>query len=155
MARTKAALGAGLWLAHYLSASLLARVYPAQTIEAILDAHGVNSPRNRSLPALATVYYGMALSLHPDVAYEEVYAVVAQGLGWMRGQSTSPVIAKSSGSAARLKIGHAPLKELHPALCTVLRSRRQWRNRCRLCHAGQRGARYRTLRAAELGRAFE
>ena len=141
--------------AHYLSASLLARVYPAQMIEAILDAHGVNSPRNRSLPALATVYYGMVLSLHPDVAYEEVYAVVAQGLGWMRGQSTSPVIAKSSGRAARRKIGHAPLKELHRALCTVLRSRRQRRNRCRLCRAGQREARYRTLRAAELGRAFE
>jgi Insertion element 4 transposase N-terminal/Transposase DDE domain len=125
MARTKAALGTGARLADYLSASLLARVYPAQTIEAILDAHGVNSQRNRSLPALATVYYCMALSLYPDVAYEEVYAVVAQGLGWMRGQSTSPVIAKSSVSAARRKIGHAPLKELHRALCTPLADRKR------------------------------
>jgi Insertion element 4 transposase N-terminal/Transposase DDE domain len=125
MARTKAALGTGARLADYLSASLLARVYPAQMIEAILDAHGVNSQRNRSLPALATVYYCMALSLYPDVAYEEVYAVVAQGLGWIRGQSTSPVIAKSSVSAARRKIGHAPLKELHRVLCTPLADRKR------------------------------
>lgn len=125
MARTKAALGTGARLADYLSASLLAQVYPAHMIEAILDAHSVNSQRTRSLPALATVYYCMALSLHPDVAYEEVYAVVAQGLGWMRGQSTSPVIAESSVSAARQKIGHASLRELHRVLCTPLADRKR------------------------------
>lgn len=125
MARTKAALGTGARLADYLSASLLARVYPAEVIESILNAHGVNSQRQRSLPALATVYYCMALSLYPDVAYEEVYAVVAQGLGWIRGQSTSPVIAKSSISAARQKIGHAPLKVLHQQLCTPLANLKQ------------------------------
>jgi hypothetical protein len=125
MARTKAALGTGARLADYLSASLLARVYPAELIESILDEHGVNSQRQRSLPALATAYYCMALSLYPDVAYEEVYAVVAQGLGWMRGQSTSPGIAKSSISAARQKIGYAPLKALHQQLCTPLANPKQ------------------------------
>ena len=125
MARTKAALGTGARLADYLSASLLARVYPAAMIESILDEHGVNSQRKRSLPALATAYYCMALSLYPDVAYEEVYAVVAQGLGWMRGQSTAPVIAKSSISAARQKIGVAPLKELHRLACLPLANAKQ------------------------------
>ena len=125
MARTKAVLGTGARLSDYLSASLLARVYPADVIKSILDAKGVNSQRQRSLPALATTYYCMALSLYPEVAYEEVYAVVAQGLGWMRGQSTSPVIAKSSISAARQKIGFAPLKELHRQLCTPLANPKQ------------------------------
>jgi Insertion element 4 transposase N-terminal/Transposase DDE domain len=120
MARTKATLGTGARLADYLSASLLARVYPADLIESILDEQGVNSQRQRSLPALVTAYYCMALSLYPDVAYEEVYAVVAQGLGWMQGQSTSPEIAKSSISAARQKIGVAPLKELHRLACLPL-----------------------------------
>lgn len=125
MARTKASLGTGARLSDYLSASLLARVYPAETITAILDAHDVNSQRQRSLPALATTYYCMALSLYPDVAYEEVYAVLAQGLGWMHGQATSPGIAKSSISAARHKIGVAPLKELHRQLCTPLANPKQ------------------------------
>jgi hypothetical protein len=120
MARTKATLGTGARLADYLSASLLARVYPAQLIESILDEHGVNSQRQRSLPALVTAYYCMALSLYPEVAYEEVYAVVAQGLGWMRGQSTSPEIAKSSLSAARQKLGVTPLKDLHQRACQPL-----------------------------------
>ncbi len=35
MARTKAVLGAGARLAEYLSASLLARVYPAEDIYAV------------------------------------------------------------------------------------------------------------------------
>ena len=120
MARTKAVLSTGARLSDYLSASLLARVYPAELIESILDEHGVNSQRQRSLPALATAYYCMALSLYPDVAYEEVYAVVAQGLGWMQGQATSPQIAKSSISAARQKIGVTPLQDLHRRACLPL-----------------------------------
>lgn len=120
MARTKAALGNGARLSDYLSASLLARIYPAERVESILDARGVNSQRQRSLPALATVYYCMALSLYPDVAYEEVYSVVAQGLGWRHGQSTAPMIAKSSISAARAKIGVEPLKDLLEQVCVPL-----------------------------------
>jgi hypothetical protein len=48
MARTKATLGAGARLSDYLSASLLARVYPPELMHSVLDAHGVNSQRIRS-----------------------------------------------------------------------------------------------------------
>ena len=85
MARTKAALGAGARLSDYLSASLLTRVYPAEWVHAALDEHGRNSQRIRSFPAVAGVYYCMALSLYPEAAYEEVFAVVAQGLAWAAG----------------------------------------------------------------------
>jgi len=54
MARTKAVLGAGARLSDYLSASLLARVYPAEMVGEILDQHGCNSKRIRSLPAANT-----------------------------------------------------------------------------------------------------
>ena len=72
MARTKATLGSGARLADYLSASLLARVFPAERVHEALDAHGVNSQRIRRFPAVAGVYYTMALSLYPQAAYEEV-----------------------------------------------------------------------------------
>ena len=52
MARTKAVLGAGARLSDYLSASLLARVYPTDLVRQVLDEHGVNSQRVRSLPAV-------------------------------------------------------------------------------------------------------
>lgn len=104
MARTKAVLGAGARLSDYLSASLLARVYPAAMIGEILDEHGCTSKRIRSFPAVPGTYFCMALSLYPEAAYEQVFAVVSQGLSWMHGTnqmrlSPSPPSAKC---AARL-----------------------------------------------------
>ena len=81
MARTKAVLGSGARLADYLSASLLARVVPAQAVHAVLDAHGCNSQRVRSFPAVAGVYYCMALSLYPEAAYGDVFDAVAPRSG--------------------------------------------------------------------------
>lgn len=122
MARTKATLGAGARLSDYLSASLLARVYPPELMHSVLDAHGVNSQRIRSFPAVVTGYYCMALSLYPEAAYEDVFAVVAQGLAWMQGQQGVPTVTKSSISTARTKIGAAPLQALHARACVPLAS---------------------------------
>ncbi len=123
MARTKATLGAGARLSDYLSASLLARVYPADQIEQVLDEHHVNSRRIRDFPALAATYYCMALSLYPEAAYEDVFAVVAQGLAWTKGGNAAPTLAKSSISAARAKVGFAPLRRLHERTCLALCNR--------------------------------
>jgi hypothetical protein len=80
MARTKAVLSVGARLSDYLSASLLARVYPADLVNEVLNEHGRNSRRVRSFPAVVGAYYCMALSLYPEAAYEEVFSVVSQGL---------------------------------------------------------------------------
>ena len=96
MARTKATLGEGVRLTDHLSASLLARVYPMDTVSALLDKHGCNSRRVRSFPAGAAVYFSMALSLYPEVAYEDVFAAMTQGLAWMQGLVTSPTVNKAS-----------------------------------------------------------
>lgn len=120
MARTKAVLGAGARLADYLSASLLARVVPASVVHEVLDAHECNSARIRSFPAVAGVYYCMALSLYPEAAYEEVFAAVAQGLAWAAGAAQPARVAKSSISELRTRIGSAPLAELVQRCCQPL-----------------------------------
>jgi hypothetical protein len=120
MARTKAVLGSGARLADYLSASLLARVVPPQVVHEVLDAHGCNSKRVRSFPAVAGVYYVMALSLYPEAAYEEVFAVVAQGLAWASGSAEPAGVAKSSISELRTRISYAPLAELVQRCCTPM-----------------------------------
>ena len=120
MARTKAALGSGARLSDYLSASLLARVVPAEQVHAVLNAHGCNTQRVRSFPAVAGVYYCMALSLYPEAAYEEVFAVVAQGLAWAAGAAEPARVGKSSISALRSRIGAAPLGELLQRCCVPL-----------------------------------
>lgn len=122
MARTKAVLGNGARLSDYLSASLLARVYPSEQINQILDEHGCNSQRIRSFPAVAGAYYCMALSLYPEAAYEEVFAVIAQGLAWAASSPTPSPVAKSSISELRSKIGHAPLRALMTRACVPLAS---------------------------------
>lgn len=120
MARTKAVLGVGVRLTDYMSTSLLGVVYPADLVGSILDEYGVNSQRVRSIPALVSAYYCMALSLYPDAAYEEVFSAVAQGLAWTHGYEAAPTIAKSSVSAARTKLGYAPLQALHQRACKPL-----------------------------------
>ena len=120
MARTKAALGSGARLSDYLSASLLARVVPAELVHTVLNDHGCNTRRVRSFPAVAGVYYCMALSLYPEAAYEEVFAVVAQGLAWATGAAEPARVAKSSISALRSRIGAAPLGELLRRCCVPL-----------------------------------
>lgn len=125
MARTKAVLGSGARLSDYLSASLLARVYPAEQVQQALAEHGVGSQRIRRFPALVGTYYCMALSLYPEAAYEDVFAVVAQGLAWMRGEEAVTTVAKSSISAARSKIGYAPLRTLYERACVPLATARE------------------------------
>ena len=120
MARTKAVLGDGARLSDFLSASLLARVVPADVVHAVLDAHGRNSQRVRGFPAVAGVYYCMALSLYPEAAYEEVFAVVSQGLAWASGAPQPPMVGKSSISALRSRIGSAPLRDLVERCCVPL-----------------------------------
>lgn len=120
MARTKAVLGTGARLADYLSASLLARVIPAQVVNEVLDAHGCNTQRLRSFPAVVGVYYTVALSLYPEAAYEEVFAAIAQGLAWAA-RAREPVrISKVSISNARAKIGWVPLHELMRRCCVPM-----------------------------------
>jgi hypothetical protein len=120
MARTKAVLGTGARLADFLSASLLARVVPAEVVNAVLDAHGCNSQRVRSFPAVAGAYYCMALSLYPEAAYEEVFAAVSQGLAWAAGAAEPPRVTKSSISGLRSKIGAAPMRELVERCCVPM-----------------------------------
>ena len=62
----------------------------------------------------------MALSLYPEGAYEEVFSSVAHGLAWTHGYDAAPTIAKSSISAARTKLGYAPLQALQALACKPL-----------------------------------
>ena len=124
MARTKAVLGSGARLSDYLSASLLARVVPPEAVHAVLDEHGCNTRRVRSFPAVAGVYYCMALSLYPEAAYEEVFAVVAQGLAWSSGAAEPALVGKSSISGLRSRIGAAPLADLVRLCCVPLAEER-------------------------------
>lgn len=120
MARTKAVLGDGARLTDFLSASVMARVVPAEVINEVLDAHGRNSQRIRAFPAVAGVYYVMALSLYPEAAYEAVFSAVSQGLAWDSGAPQPAAVGKASISSLRIRIGAQPLADLVQRCCVPL-----------------------------------
>jgi Insertion element 4 transposase N-terminal/Transposase DDE domain len=120
MARTKAGLGPGARLADYLSASLMARVVPPEIVHEVLDAHGRNSQRIRAFPAVAGVYYVMALSLYPEAAYEAVFSAVSQGLAWQAGAAQPVGVSKVAISLLRSRIGAQPLADLVRRCCVPL-----------------------------------
>ena len=120
MARTKAVLGTGARLADHLSATLLARVFPAEVVNDVLNAQDRNSKRVRSFPAVAGVYFCMALSLYPESAYEEVFAAICQGLAWAARSARPARVSSVSISVARTKIGAEPLQELARRCCVPM-----------------------------------
>jgi len=120
MARTKAELGPGARLADFLSASLMARVVPPQVVHEVLDAHGRNSQRIRAFPAVAGVYYAMALSLYPEASYEAVFSAVSQGLAWEAGAPQPAGVSKVAISLLRSRIGAEPLADLVQRCCVPL-----------------------------------
>ncbi len=120
MARTKAVLGSGARLADFLSASLMARVVPPEIIHEVLDAHGRNSRRIRAFPAVAGVYYVMALSLYPEASYEAVFSAVSQGLAWEAGAPQPAGVSKVAISLLRSRIGAQPLADLVQRCCVPL-----------------------------------
>lgn len=120
MARTKAGLGPGARLADYLSASLMARVVPPQVAHGVLDAHGRNSRRIRAFPAVAGVYYVMALSLYPEASYEAVFSAVSQGLAWQAGAPQPAGVSKVAISLLRSRIGAQPMADLVRRCCVPL-----------------------------------
>lgn len=120
MARTKAGLGSGARLADFLSASLMARVVPPELVHEVLDAHGRNSRRIRAFPAVAGVYYVMALSLYPEASYEAVFSAVSLGLAWEAGAPQPAGVSKVAISLLRSRIGAAPMADLVQRCCVPL-----------------------------------
>ncbi|MFM2448767.1 MAG: hypothetical protein RIS44_1217 [Pseudomonadota bacterium] len=120
MARTKAGLGEGARLADYLSMSVLGCVFPTQRVHEALDAHDCNTRRIRRFPAVAGVYYAVALSLYPQASYEAVFSAVTEGLAWAAGASPPAPVAKSSISELRSRIGAEPLRDLMRSCCVPL-----------------------------------
>jgi hypothetical protein len=65
----------------------------------------------RDLPAVVVIFYIMALSLFPGVGYESVLRWLLTGLQWF-GNKDLRISGKGALSAARTRLGEAPLKRI-------------------------------------------
>lgn len=71
MPRMPATLPEGVRITDHISLGVIAKTFPRETVDEVLDETGRSSERERSLPAHVMVYYVIAMALHMQVAYRE------------------------------------------------------------------------------------
>jgi len=98
---------------------VLALCFPLQRIKAIIAACDKADKRVRDLPAALMVYYVIALSLFPGVAYQSVLRWLLGGLQWL-GNHLFRVACRESLSDARQRLGALPMQRLHEEMAAPL-----------------------------------
>lgn len=100
-------------LTDAVSIGLLTRVFPRPLIDDIIEATGAREQRARQLPAWAMVYFAIGMALHNDGSYEDILALVTDGLAWAHRENVPDRLAsKAAVSHARTRLGSEPVKEL-------------------------------------------
>jgi len=114
MARCVASLPAGSRITDLISLGVIAKTFPVGTIQAVLQATGKTSIRQRDLPAHVMVYYVIAMTLFMQLSLREVLRCLLEGLQWVFGPDAVAKVAGKSGiSQARTRLGWEPLRQLH------------------------------------------
>jgi len=101
---------AGDRLADRIGIGVLARVFPPELVDRVVDEAGARERRARTLPARVVVYYLLAMVLFFQSGYGEVWNKLVAGLDWAR------------RFQARMSLGMQP----SPAAITYARQRLGW-----------------------------
>jgi hypothetical protein len=101
---------AGDRLADRIGIGVLAKVFPPELVDRVVDRAGVREQRKRTLPARVVVYYLLAMVLFFQSGYGEVWNKLVAGLDWAR------------RFQARMSLGMLPT----PAAITLARQRLGW-----------------------------
>ena len=63
---------------------MLAKVFPPELVDRVVDEAGVREQRKRALPSRVVVYYLLAMVLFFQSGYGEVWNKLVAGLDWAR-----------------------------------------------------------------------
>jgi hypothetical protein len=100
-------------LSDLVSVGVLMRVFPAEVVDSVIAECGRTEQRRRSLPARSVAYFAMGMALHADGSYEDVLALISDGLAWAERSDGSPRLAKKAAiSHARDRLGPEPMAKL-------------------------------------------
>src|SRR5260221_4193797 len=95
-----------------ISVGVLARAFPRDAVEEVIEAAGAREQRNRMLPAWLTVYFVLALALFMDMGAGRVMRRLAGTLAWAARGVTVTVPSEEALSNARDRLGAVPLRLL-------------------------------------------
>ena len=86
------------------------KVFPTQVVDAVIAECGRTEQRRRSLPARSMAYFAMGMALHSEGSYEDVLALISDGLAWAhREQGSGKLANKAAISHARDRLGPEPM----------------------------------------------
>lgn len=89
------------------------RVFPADVVDAVIAECGRTEQRRRSLPARSVAYFVMGMALHSEGSYEDVLALISDGIAWAhREEGPGRLANKAAISHARDRLGAEPMAVL-------------------------------------------
>ena len=107
-------------LSDFISLGVLARTFPLDAVERVLEQCGKSARRRRDLPSFLVVYYVIALPLFMQVSTREVLRCLLEGWRWLWGPQSWRVVGKSWISKARSRLGEEPLRRMFETLVRPL-----------------------------------
>ena len=99
-------------LSDLVSVGVLTRTFPPALVDEVIAEAGRTEQRHRSLPARVMAYFSIGMALHAEGAYEDVLALLTDGLSWSSGAAPVVLPSKSGIFQARARLGSEPVKGL-------------------------------------------
>jgi Insertion element 4 transposase N-terminal/Transposase DDE domain len=100
-------------LSDLVSVGVLTRSFPPALVDEVIAEAGRTEQRHRSLPARTMAYFSIGMALHAEGSYEDVLALLTDGLSWVSGDAEPVRLpSKSAIFQARARLGFEPLAEL-------------------------------------------
>jgi hypothetical protein len=93
-----------------ISVGVLARAFPRDLVDEVIDAAGARERRRRVLPAWLTLYFTLALALFMDRGALRVMRKLAGVLAWAERGVAVTVPSEEALSNARARLGAEPLR---------------------------------------------
>ena len=108
-------------MSDLVSVGVLTKVFAPDVVDEVIAGCGRTEQRRRSLPASPVAYFAMGMALHSDGSYEDVLALISDGLAWAdRGENTPRLANKAAISHARDRLGAEPLQKLFSRVAVPL-----------------------------------
>jgi len=104
--------GADGGLEDRISVGVLAKAFPRELVDEVIDAAGARERRRRVMPAWLTLYFTLALALFMDRGAARVMRKLAGVLAWAECGVTVAVPSEEALSNARARLGAEPLRLL-------------------------------------------
>lgn len=99
-------------LSDLVSVGVLTRTFPRELVDAVIAEAGRTEQRHRSLPARVMAYFAIGMALHAEGSYEDVLALLTDGLAWSAGEEPVKLPSKSAIFQARARLGSEPVEAL-------------------------------------------